>query len=62
LLNAHYTKLESYLDELHSLNLNPFRECGCVKNFTQYQHKEHICQFSKNLHNSYSNVRSHILM
>ncbi|XP_024019325.1 uncharacterized protein LOC112090984 [Morus notabilis] len=61
-VNTYYTKLKIYWDELKVFRPIPVCRCGGMKTWLDYQHQEYVMQFLVGLNESFTQIRSQILM
>jgi hypothetical protein len=59
---AYYTQLKAYRDELDSYRTLPACACGVIPNFNEIYATEHLMDFLQGLNDSFSSVRSQILL
>ncbi|CAJ2674795.1 uncharacterized protein LOC123890336 [Trifolium pratense] len=61
-ISTYYTELKAYKDELNSYQTLPACVCGAVPNFNEVYTTEHLMDFLQGLNDSYTSVRSQILL
>ncbi|XP_077217890.1 uncharacterized protein LOC143852394 [Tasmannia lanceolata] len=61
-VSAYYTKLKALWDELSSYLVLPPCSCGVMKALTEFQLQEKLMQFLMGLNDSFSPIRSQILL
>ncbi|CAI8593055.1 unnamed protein product [Vicia faba] len=59
---TYYTELKAYRDELNSYQTLPSCVCGAIPNFNEVYATEYLMDFLQGLNDSYTSVRSQILL
>ncbi|KAM6587961.1 hypothetical protein CsatA_010566 [Cannabis sativa] len=61
-VTTYFTRLESLWDQIKEYRPQPVCSCGAMKFFQEYQEEDRLLEFLVGLNDSYSMVRSQILM